>query len=245
MLQYESSAELALSSTWEALGKRFRTKQRPAQHLLQTLLRGPTITFDEPDTLYAFARNCQTAVELQRLNRGLLASLEEQTTQDTIALRLEWKLYVKWHEYCKRHFRGDSCVPFERFASWIDLQAEICLDCQDTATNGLEPTQDSKIHQIRQDGSLNPSPFSSPNSPTPIALHISSQGACVPQDTQNLGARSNDSGFVTLTRAPESTHRNDQRQSSHIKSFREQPTEFKGPHLHQCQYLQKGYPRRV
>ena len=146
---------------------------------------------------------------LRRVKPGSFPSLNDLTTQSRIFNRLERELNVKWYEYQGTHFDIDEDIPFEAFSRWIRTQA--------------------KIHQTRHDCGLSPSPVSFPNSPTPIALHISSQTASVPQDTHDFGAISNDSGFVTLTRAPESTHRNDQRQSSHIKSFREQPTEFERP----------------
>ena len=147
---------------WETMDKRFCTKQRPSQHLLQILLRGPIISCDDPDSLFAFARNCQTAVELQQHNPGLLASLEEQTTQDTIVRRLEQRLYVEWHKHRREQFQADTHVPFRRFVSWLDTQAEIYLDCQNTATNGRESISDkplistpSKIQQGNQERKAN------------------------------------------------------------------------------------------
>ena len=89
VLHLESSPEHALKSAWETLNERYYTKQRPSQHLLQNLLQGPVITSSEPDKLFSFVRSCKMATELMQCNRGLLSSLEEQTTQDTIIRRLE------------------------------------------------------------------------------------------------------------------------------------------------------------
>ena len=137
VLELESSPEHALQTAWHSLDRRFYTKRKPGHYLLQSLLQGSTITPNDPDTLFAFACSCQAATDLHQNNQGLLVSLEEETTQGTIFNRLERDLYVKWQTYRKEHFGRDRTVPFEYFSSWINIQAEIYLDCQTTSQDTL------------------------------------------------------------------------------------------------------------
>ena len=135
VIHLEASPEQALKSSWETLDQRFHTKQRPSQYLLQNLLQGPIISSSEPNNLFAFARSCKTATELHRSSQGLLASLEEETTQETIARRLDQNLYVDWQRFRRKRFGRAPNIPFERFSTWIMEQAEIFLDCQNATPN--------------------------------------------------------------------------------------------------------------
>ena len=125
----------------------------PAQRLLNDCLNGPVISASEPSKLFAFAQNCETALDLKEFNSGSLLLLEEETTQDTITNRLDRDLNIKWHDYRRTSLHRYSTVPFKELTQWIKVQAEIYLNQEKSKPS----------HQVLNQGNNSKGPHISKN----------------------------------------------------------------------------------
>jgi hypothetical protein len=102
----------ALEAVWKSLNKRFRSQQKPAKQLLQDLMYGPSISKTKTEQLYAFAENCQCAVQLLYHHNRTLATLEDESTQQTITNRLEVEFRTEWLKERENHLDEQDNAPF-------------------------------------------------------------------------------------------------------------------------------------
>ena len=128
-LRTELGASKVVVRIWRDLDKRYATKRKPSQDLLQQLQTGPHVRQNDEEALWDFAHSCINAVNLMDEQDRLLLILNEEPTQNTIAHRLEEPLLTKWIEERKRYTRLQSeDVPFRFFSEWIEEQASIQSD---------------------------------------------------------------------------------------------------------------------
>ena len=101
VLYLETSPDQAMQYALKSLDFRFKARQTPSQHLINSLLHGPTISASKPSNFFLFAQDCGMAVQLQSPQTVSLVALEDTAHQDTIINRLDSQLAQKWHEYRK------------------------------------------------------------------------------------------------------------------------------------------------
>ena len=72
----QENPKQALQNTWTAHDSRSVTRQKPAQKLLHSLLRGPMVEKRSIDALFLFAHDCNMAAQLQASNQDILGPLD-------------------------------------------------------------------------------------------------------------------------------------------------------------------------
>ena len=122
----ELRPQKTLEKAWEFLDQLFQTDQKPSQQILSGLVNGPTIRVKDAAGLATFAQDCKSALCLADAI-GLLPSLNEPTTMDSIINRLDSELFYKWCEYKADRLDSVGNVPFKNFVQWIDRRANLEL----------------------------------------------------------------------------------------------------------------------
>ena len=122
----ELRPQKTLEKAWEFLDQLFQTDQKPSQQILSGLVNGPTIRVKDAAGLATFAQDCKSALCLAD-SIGLLPSLNEPTTMDSIINRLDTELFYKWCEYKADRLDSVGNVPFKNFVQWIDRRANLEL----------------------------------------------------------------------------------------------------------------------
>ena len=134
----ELRPQKTLEKAWEFLDQLFQTDQKPSQQILSGLVNGPTIRVKDATGLATFAQDCKSALCLAD-SIGLLPSLNEPTTMDSIINRLDTELFYKWCEYKADRLDSVGNVPFKNFVQWIDRRAnlELGINSKKTPTSAM------------------------------------------------------------------------------------------------------------
>ena len=134
IMAIENSPEYALKVVWAKLHNQFHTEDRPSKQLLKELQNGPPVLTSDASKLFSFAQRCNNIADLHHTHPTSLSILEDQATQDEIVERLDEDLSIKWYEYKKLHLSQYKLVPFQIFASSIEIQAEVYLEREERRT---------------------------------------------------------------------------------------------------------------
>ena len=113
---------------WDEFDRQFQSHPHNARVLLKRLQESTTISTEDPERLWEFARSCRRAVILAKTNQGLdLTTLETPAAQNAVTGRLEKTLRDRWIDYV-HGMVGRGTIQFETFAHWISEIADKCAD---------------------------------------------------------------------------------------------------------------------